>query len=42
MGTKGRGIVKLEVPALIADLTRAYADEWLAVYAYNYMAQEFR
>jgi bacterioferritin len=39
MGTKGRGIVKLEVPALIADLTRAYADEWLAVYAYNYMAQ---
>ena len=39
MGTKGREIVKLEVPDLIADLTRAYADEWLAAYAYNYMGQ---
>jgi bacterioferritin len=39
MGTKGREIVKLDVPALIADLTRAYADEWLAAYAYTYMAQ---
>jgi bacterioferritin len=39
MGTKGREIVNLEVGDLIADLTRAYADEWLAVYAYNYMGQ---
>jgi ferritin-like protein len=39
MGTKAREIVKLDVPDLIADLTRAYADEWLAAYAYNYMGQ---
>jgi bacterioferritin len=39
MGIKGREIVKLEVAGLIADLTRAYADEWLAVYAYNFMGQ---
>lgn len=39
MGTKGREIVKLDVPDLIAELTKAYADEWLAAYAYNYMGQ---
>jgi bacterioferritin len=39
MGTKGREIVKLDVKGLIEDLNRAYADEWLAVYAYTHMAQ---
>lgn len=39
MGTKGAEIVELDVAELIADLNRAYADEWLAAYAYNYMAQ---
>jgi bacterioferritin len=39
MGTKGREIVELDVKDLLAELTRAYADEWLAVYAYNHMAQ---
>jgi len=39
MGTKGREIVKLDVADLLADLRRAYADEWLAVYAYNFMGQ---
>lgn len=35
MGKKGREIVDLDVSGLIEDLTRAYADEWLA--HYNYM-----
>lgn len=39
MGTKGTEIVELDVQELIADLSRAYADEWLAVYSYTYMAQ---
>ena len=39
MGTKGTEIVELDVAELINDLNRAYADEWLAVYAYNYMGQ---
>jgi bacterioferritin len=39
MGSKGKQIVGLDVDALIEDLNRLYADEWLAVYAYNYMAQ---
>jgi bacterioferritin len=39
MGTKGREIVAADVKGLIADLNRAYADEWLAAYAYNYMGQ---
>jgi len=39
MGTKGKEIVGLDVRDLIADLNRAYADEWLAAYAYNYMGQ---
>ncbi|MEW6567637.1 MAG: ferritin-like domain-containing protein [Chloroflexota bacterium] len=37
MGTKGKEIVGLDVADLVADLNRAYADEWLAVYAYTYM-----
>lgn len=39
MGTKGIQIVELDVAELIADLNRAYADEWLAAYAYTHMAQ---
>ncbi|MDI6768929.1 MAG: ferritin-like domain-containing protein [Anaerolineales bacterium] len=39
MGTKGKQIVELDVAELIAELNRAYADEWLAAYAYNYMGQ---
>ena len=39
MGTKGKQIVEMDVEQLIADLNRAYADEWLAAYAYNYMGQ---
>lgn len=39
MGTKGKEIVALNVQELIADLNRAYADEWLAFYSYTYMAQ---
>ena len=39
MGTKGTEIVGLDVQELIADLNRAYADEWLAFYAYTHMAQ---
>jgi bacterioferritin len=39
MGSKGKQIVELDVAGLIADLHRAYADEWLAAYAYNYMGQ---
>lgn len=39
MGTKGMQIVEIDCGELIADLNRAYADEWLAVYAYNYMSQ---
>jgi bacterioferritin len=39
MGSKGKQIVGLNVAELIADLNRAYADEWLAAYAYNYMSQ---
>jgi bacterioferritin len=39
MGTKGTEIVQLDVKDLIADLNRAYADEWLAAYSYMHMAQ---
>jgi bacterioferritin len=39
MGTKGTQIIELNVAELIGDLNRAYADEWLAAYAYNYMGQ---
>jgi bacterioferritin len=39
MGTQGKQIVDLNVTELVADLNRAYADEWLAAYAYNYMGQ---
>ena len=39
MGTKGIEIVELDCEDLLADLNRAYADEWLAAYAYTYMGQ---
>mgnify|MGYP000329505686 CR=1 FL=1 len=39
MGQKGTEIAELDVQELIQDLNRAYADEWLAAYAYTYMAQ---
>lgn len=39
MGTKARQIVDLNVEELLGALNRAYADEWLAAYAYNYMGQ---
>ena len=39
MGTKGTEIVELDVQELVADLNRAYADEWLAFYSYTHMAQ---
>jgi bacterioferritin len=39
MGSKGKLIIELDVNDLLLDLNRLYADEWLAVYAYNYMGQ---
>ena len=39
MGNKGKEIVGLDVAELVAVLNCAYADEWLAAYAYNYMGQ---
>ena len=39
MGKKSREIVELDLKELIADLDRAYCDEWLAYYLYWYMAQ---
>jgi len=39
MGKKAREIVGVDVKDLIKDLDRAYCDEWLAYYAWWYMAQ---
>lgn len=39
MGKKFREIVEIDKKELIADLNRAYCDEWLAFYAYWYMSQ---
>lgn len=39
MGNKGQEIVDLNVAELVADLRRAYADEWLAAFAYTHMGQ---
>jgi bacterioferritin len=39
MGSKAKQIIELDVDDLLKDLNRLYADEWLAVYAYNYMSQ---
>jgi bacterioferritin len=38
MGKKSREIVELDVKDLIKDLDKAYCDEWLAYYAWSYMA----
>lgn len=39
MGKQARAIVELSLKDLVKDLTKAYADEWLAYYLYWYMAQ---
>jgi len=39
MGKKSREIVELDLKGLIKDLNKAYCDEWLAYYAWWYMAQ---
>ena len=39
MGRKAKEIADLDVKDLIKDLDMAYCDEWLAFYAYWYMAQ---
>ncbi len=39
MGKKAREIVELDLKDLIKELGRAYCDEWLAYYAWWYMAQ---
>jgi bacterioferritin len=39
MGKQGRNVVGMNVKELLKDLNRAYCDEWLAYYAYWYMAQ---
>jgi len=39
MGKKSQEIVELDLKGLIKDLDKAYCDEWLAYYAWWYMAQ---
>lgn len=39
MGKEGTKIVGVNVEELIKDLNKAYADEWLALYSYWYMAR---
>ncbi|MCX5656826.1 MAG: ferritin-like domain-containing protein [Candidatus Omnitrophica bacterium] len=39
MGKKAREIAGIDLKDLIKDLNRAYCDEWLAYYAWWYMAQ---
>ena len=38
MGKKGREIVEVDVEKLIKMLLKAYADEWIAYYAYKWAA----
>ncbi|HPM42594.1 MAG: bacterioferritin [Candidatus Omnitrophica bacterium] len=38
MGKKSREIVEIDLKDLIKDLNKAYCDEWLAYYAWWYMA----
>ncbi len=38
MGKKFRETSGVDIKELVADLNRAYCDEWLAYYAYTYMA----
>ena len=39
MGKKSREVVGVDLKDLINDLNKAYCDEWLAYYAWWYMAQ---
>jgi len=39
MGTRATQIIDVPAEEVIRDLNAAYADEWLAFYAYTYMAQ---
>mgnify|MGYP001557991855 FL=1 len=39
MGRKSREIADIDLKDLIKDLNKAYCDEWLAFYAYWYMAK---
>lgn len=39
MGKQAINIANLDVRELISDLNRAYADEWLAYYAYWYLSK---
>src|SRR5512137_566404 len=39
MGKKSREIVEVDIKDLIKDLSKAYCDEWLAYYAWWYMAR---
>jgi bacterioferritin len=39
MGKKAREIAGVDLKELLADLNRAYCDEWLAFYSYWYMAK---
>lgn len=42
MGRKSREIVRAKVDDVVADLTKAYADEWLAHYQYWLAARWIR
>jgi bacterioferritin len=42
LGRKGKEIVKAKLDEVISDLTKAYADEWLAHYQYWLTAQWIR
>lgn len=42
MGKQARAIVEVPLKDVVKDLTKAYADEWLAFYLYWYMAQTVR
>ena len=42
MGTKSREIIRAKIDDVLADLTKAYADEWLAHYQYWLTAQWIR
>jgi bacterioferritin len=39
MGKQARAIAEVSLKDLVKDLSKAYADEWLAYYLYWYMAQ---
>jgi bacterioferritin len=42
LGTKSREIIRAKIDDVLADLTKAYADEWLAHYQYWLTAQWIR